>query len=128
MSRIRHLSCLVLLCLAALAGAAAGPLDGASFAIQLTGEGKAQGGDVLGFAAGEGDCATAAKKYAYAKGPYKAEKQGKAWTFRFTMSSGEHGDLAFEGRITAEGVSGTRTWSKPGKTPIVHTFTGTPAK
>lgn len=124
----RHLSVIALLCLAALASAAVGPLDGSSFTIQLTGEGKAQGSDVLSFVAGDGDCATAGKKYAYAKGAYKAEKQAKTWSFRFTMHSDEHGDLAFEGKVTPEGVTGTRTWSKPGKTPIVHTYTGTPAK
>jgi hypothetical protein len=128
MPLIRNLSVIALLCLAALAGAAVGPLDGSSFAIQLASEGKAQGSDVLSFAGGEADCAAAAGKYAYAKAAYQAEKQGKAWTFRFTMTSGEHGDLAFQGKITAEGVTGTRTWSKPGKTPIVHTFAGTPAK
>ena len=128
MPTIDRLPIVVLLCLAALASAAAGPLDRSSFAIQLTGEGKGQGSDVLAFVGGEGDCATSGKKYAYAKGAYKAEKQGKAWNFRFTMSSAEHGDLAFEGKITADGVTGTRTWSKPGKPPIVHTFIGTPAK
>jgi hypothetical protein len=128
MPLMRNLSVIALLCLAALAGAAAGPLDGSSFAIQLASDGKAQGADVLAFAGGEADCVAAARKYAYAKAAYQAEKQGKAWSFRFTMTSAEHGDLAFAGRITAEGVTGTRTWSKPGKTPIVHTFTGTPAK
>jgi hypothetical protein len=44
--------------------------------------------------------------------------------FRFTMTSAEHGDLLFEGTVQGKAIQGKRTWSKPGKPPIVHRFTG----
>lgn len=119
--------------LAPLLSAAAAPaLDGRSFVVDLVEDdtGKAQGKDTLVFAAGSGDCQTAGKKYGYAKGLCTVAK-GKAkgdMMFRFTMTSAEHGELLFEGTIKGTAVQGKRTWSKPGKTPIVHSFTGEQTK
>lgn len=131
MSRLLVLFALLAFLPAALhaaAATAAPTLDGRSFAIELVEDdtGKAQGKDTLVFAAGSGECEAAGKKYGYAKGLYTAVK-GKTKgdvMFRFTMTSAEHGDLVFEGTVQAKGVQGKRTWSKPGKTPIVHRFTG----
>jgi hypothetical protein len=57
---------------------------------------------------------------AVAKG---GKSKGEA-VFRFTMTSAEHGDLLFEGTVQGRTITGRRTWSKPGKTPIVHRFSG----
>lgn len=114
-----------------LSAATAPALDGRRFVIELVEEpsGKAQGKDTLVFAEGYGDCQTAGKKYGYAKGlcTVTAAKGGTAKgaaTFRFTMASTEHGELLVEGTVQGNAVQGKRTWSKPGKTPIVHRFSG----
>ena len=111
-----------------LSAAAAPSLDGRSFVIELVehDSGKAQGKDTLVFAEGFGDCQAAGKKYGYAKGLSTVVK-GKAkgeLAFRFVMTSAEHGELLVEGTIQGKTVQGKRTWSKPGKTAIVHSFSG----
>jgi hypothetical protein len=116
---------------AALHAATATPaqsLDGRTFAIDLIEDdtGKAQGKDTVVFANGSGDCETSGRKYGYAKGlctVLKGKAKGEV-TFRFTMTSAEHGDLLFEGTVQGKAITGKRTWSKPGKPPIVHRFTG----
>jgi uncharacterized protein YfiM (DUF2279 family) len=118
-------ACLVLL--APFASAAAAPsLDGRAFAITLVeeGSGKDQGKDVLAFAGGQGECQNAGRKYGYAKGMCTVTKAKDGLSFRFAMTSAEHGELVFEGVVQGKAVQGTRSWSKPGKTPIVHRFTG----
>lgn len=112
-----------------LAAAAVPTLDGRSYAVDLVEDdtGKAQGRDTLVFTGGFGECQTAGKKYGYAKGLCTVVGNPKAKaevTFRFTMTSAEHGELLFEGTVKGKAVQGKRTWSKPGKTPIVHRFTG----
>jgi hypothetical protein len=107
---------------------AAPSLDGRTFAIDLVEDdtGKAQGKDTLVFVGGSGDCETSGKKYGYAKGlctVAKGKTKGEV-AFRFAMTSPEHGDLLFEGTVQGKTIQGKRTWSKPGKTPIVHRFTG----
>jgi uncharacterized protein YfiM (DUF2279 family) len=112
---------------APFASAAAAPsLDGRAFAIALVedGSGKDQGKDVLAFAGGQGECQNAGRKYGYAKGMCTVTKTKDRLAFRFAMTSAEHGELVFEGVVHGKTVQGTRTWSKPGKTPIVHRFSG----
>jgi hypothetical protein len=109
--------------------AADAPLDGRSFTITLVAEdsGKTQGQDLLRFAEGHGECQNAGRKYGYAKGlctTTAGRKKGDLG-FRFVMTSAEHGELLVIGTVSGGSVSGTRTWSKPGKTPIVHRFSGT---
>lgn len=131
MSRLLVLLVLLVFMPAALHAAAAtatASLGGRSFVIDLVEDdtGKAQGKDTLVFAAGSGECQAAGKKYGYAKGlctVIKGKAKGELM-FRFTMTSAEHGELVFEGTVQAKGVQGKRIWSKPGKTPIVHRFTG----
>lgn len=112
----------------ALQAATVPTLDGRTFPIDLVEDdsGKPQGKDTLVFASGSGECQTAGTKYGYAKGLCKVMK-GKnkdELLFRFTMTSPEHGDLLFEGTVQGKSITGKRTWSKPGKPPIVHRFTG----
>ena len=110
--------------------AAAAPLDGQRFAIELKEGEKPQGKDTIVFAAGIGDCLTAGAKYKYEKGAYTVTKAktGKSLSFTFTMISVEHGQLVFTGTVTGEEIEGTRTWSKPDKQPTIHHFTGRLAK
>ena len=110
--------------------AAVATLDGRQFAIALVeaDTGKAQGTDVLSFAAATGECQAAAQKFGYAKGLCTVAKAANGpaggLSFRFTMSSAEHGELRFQGVVKGEVVEVTRTWSKPGKSAIVHRFSG----
>lgn len=121
---------LLLWCWSSLIVMAAGtPLDGRSFTITLVeeGSGKAQGQELLRFAEGHGECQNAGRKYGYVKGlctTTAARRKGELG-FRFVMTSAEHGELLVVGTVSGGSVSGTRTWSKPGKTPIVHRFSGT---
>jgi uncharacterized protein YfiM (DUF2279 family) len=126
MSRLLLLLVLSAVLAPLLSAAAAPSLDGRSFAIALVedGSGKDQGKDVLAFAAGLGECQTAGRKYSYAKGMYTVTKAKDGLAFRFSMVSAEHGELTFEGVVQGKAVQGTRTWSKPGKTAILHRFTG----
>lgn len=109
-----------------LSAASAPSLDGRTFAITLVeeGSGKDQGKDVLAFAGGQGECQAAGRKYGYTKGMCTVTKAKDGLAFRFAMTSPEHGELVFEGVVQGKAVQGTRTWSKPGKTAIVHRFTG----
>ncbi len=119
------LACLVMW--APCSSAAAAPSrDGRAFAITLVeeGSGKDQGKDVLAFAGGQGECQAAGRKYGYAKGMCTVTKTKDGLAFRFAMTSAEHGELVFEGVVHGKTVQGTRSWSKPGKTPIVHRFAG----
>ncbi len=119
-----------------LCAASAPTLDGRTYAIGLVeaDSGKAQGQDTLVFTEGFAECQAAGKKYGYAKGVYtvvavvagkgsKTKATGEL-QFHFSMASAEHGELRFEGTIQGQTIQGQRTWSKPGKTPIVHRFTG----
>jgi hypothetical protein len=105
--------------------AAAAPLDGQRFAIDLKEGEKSQGKDTIVFAAGKGDCLTAGTKYKYEKGTYTTTKTPQGMTVTFTMMSVEHGQLVVTGTVIGNAITGTRTWSKPDKKPLVHQFTGT---
>ena len=105
--------------------AAAAPLDGQRFAIDVKEGEKSQGKDTIVFAAGKGDCLTASAKYKYEKGAYTATKTAQGTTITFTMMSAENSQLVVTGTIAGDTITGTRTWSKPDKKPIVHHFTGT---
>jgi hypothetical protein len=127
----RHFLLGALLCLLATGGWAADPasrlLDGITCQVHMEQDGKARDTDSLVFAHGNGSSPGIAKQYQFAPGPYTATIKGQQATFAFTVSSAEHGTVAFTGVISGATVTGKRTWSKPDKDPIVFTFTGTVA-
>lgn len=118
---------LTLLCLAAVlstAAAAAGPLDGRSIAVAFSEGDQAMDQDHLVFAEGKLGLPGCEKQFGFGSAAYTAKPaaKGKA-AFEAVLTSAKHGNLAVTGLITEDGtVEGTRTWSKPGKDPIVHTF------
>jgi hypothetical protein len=109
--------------------AAAAPLDGRRYAIDLvaTKDDPADhppGSDIVVFADGNADCEQAAKTYGYSKGSYTATSAKGVVSFTFVMTSAKHGELTFKGQIKDKAITGTRTWSKPGKGTITHNFSG----
>jgi len=110
---------------AAAGGANAAALDGMRFNVQFSADGKTQDKDVIVFDAGKAACPGIANQFQFTPAAYTSERSGESMTFAFTLSSAKHGAVAVTGSIARNGaVSGTRTWSKPDKDPIAHTFTG----
>lgn len=133
LSRHWHLGLLVLICLSmsavvhAAQAAAHGLLDGTTISAAFVDtSGKKQGEDSLIFAGGVLEAPGIRKAYAFEPASYTTEK-GKDGivSFKATLTSTEHGSLVIEGTITKQAITGKRTWSKPGKPPIEHAFTGT---
>ena len=128
---LRRLMLLALsLCFWSDLAAAQGPLDGLQYAIDFAANkddtpDKPPGSDTLVFTAGNGSCTKAAKAYGYKEKAYEASKKKEVVSFTFTMESPKHGQLTFTGQIQGNTIQGKRTWSKPGKTEIVHDFSGT---
>jgi hypothetical protein len=109
--------------------ASEGPLDGHRYTIDFVANkddpvDRPAGSDSLIFTAGTAECAKAGKAYGYAPGTYKATAKKGLVTFTFTVVSAKHGQVTFAGQIAGKDIKGTRTWSKPGKANIVHTFAG----
>ena len=129
--RIHRFFTICLLCLSGIgaapaAEAASGLLDGMTIeASFVDAAGKKQGDDKLVFASGKLDAQALHKAYAFEPAAYTAlkEKNGTL-SFTATLTSAEHGSLVVEGRLAKRAASGKRTWSKPGKQPIEHAFTG----
>jgi hypothetical protein len=95
------------------------------FDVTFTEDGKAQDADILVLADGKLALPGLGQRYAFAPAACKAKPgKGGAVTFTATLTSAQHGSLAVAGTVTGHTVTGTRTWSKPGKPPIVHQFTG----
>ena len=67
--------------------AAAAPLDGQHFAIDLKDGEKVQGNDTIALAAGKGDCLTVAAKYNYEKDDYVATQTAQGMAVTFTLMS-----------------------------------------
>jgi len=106
--------------------AAASPLDGKTFAVQMMDGDKKMDADAIVFANGFGESPGIAKRYKFEKGKCTTTTVAGGVTFTFAVTSGEHGNVEFTGTVAKDGsISGKRTWSKPDKPPIVHTFTGT---
>ncbi len=128
---IRSILCL-LACALMLRGVAADQsshlLDGVTCTVQMSQDGKPKDKDTLVFANGTGSSPGIAKAYAFAPAPYTATRKGADAAFAFTVTSAEHGKVEFKGVISGDQVTGTRTWSKPDKEPIVFNFTGTAGK
>ena len=105
--------------------AAAAPLDGQHFAIDLKDGEKVQGNDTIALAAGKGDCLTVAAKYNYEKGDYVATQTAQGMAVTFTLMSEKNGQLVISGTINGDTITGTRTWSKINKKTLVHHDLGT---
>ena len=133
---IRHaaaLGLLALLCLGvtpAVRAADSGPLDGVTASVAFSDKaGKKQGSDKLVFAAGKLALPGLQKQFAFTPAAYTVvqDKDGTV-EFKATLTSTEHGSLAISGKIAKQQVTGTRSWSKPGKEAIEHSFSGTAKK
>jgi len=105
--------------------AAASPLDGKTFAVQMMDGDKKMDADSIVFANGFGESPGIAKRYKFQKGKCTTASAAAGVTFTFAVVSPENGNVEFTGTVAKDGsITGKRTWSKPDKPPIVHTFTG----
>lgn len=97
-------------------------LDGRSYAIVLTEEGKAGDKDDLIFAKGTFD-SVGCRHYGFTLAPYKTENAGDAVEFEATANSPKEGTNVWKGTITGDTIKGTMVWTKGGKS-VNHTFSG----
>lgn len=123
------LALVLLLCPGLHAAQAKAPsLDGTTLAVAFSDSaGKAMGEDSIVFADGKLDLPGIRAQFGFeaAACTVTAGKDG-ALAFTATLTSVKHGSLLVEGSLAKAKASGKRSWSKPGKEPIVHTFTGAP--
>jgi hypothetical protein len=103
-------------------------LDGVTCQVRMSHDGSTQDKDTLVFSDGTGVAPGLAKAYQFDPGPYTVTRSGQDAAFAFTLTSAEHGQVAFTGVITGATVTGKRVWTKNANKPIVFTFTGTVAK
>jgi hypothetical protein len=119
----------ILSCLAVTLAQAteAGPLDGKTLTATFIAEGQGGGSESLCFAAGLLDAPTIREHFGFAATAYTAVKEQDGLHASATFTSAEHGQVVITMIINPKdlSVAGQRTWSKPGKKPIVHPFTGT---
>lgn len=109
-----------------VAHAAAGPLDGATVEVRFEATGKGGGTDRLVFADGTVAAPGIRRRFGFEPAPYAVERGPDAAIVTATMTSAAHGEVVFTMTIVPSGeITGTRVWSKPGKDPIEHPFTGT---
>jgi hypothetical protein len=114
---------------AALHAAQAPSLDGRTIAVAFTdGQGKAQDKDELVFAKGTLALPALDKRYHFAAAPCTVTTEPKGTAFTATLTSQEHGRIVIAGTIAGGTATGTRTWLKNDKDPIVHAFTGSVAR
>jgi hypothetical protein len=119
--------CLALV--ATLHAAQAPSLDGRTIAVAFTDErGKAQDTDELVFAKGALALPALDKRYHFAAAPCTVTRDAKGAAFTATLTSEEHGRIVIAGTIAGGTATGTRTWLKNDKDPIVHAFTGSTVK
>ena len=111
--------------------AAQNALDGKKFDTQagLVGKPAHIKQDILSFDAGKfhsSDC----DQYGYAKGDYKAVRQGDVTTFEVETASAEYGRNTWKGVITGDAIEGTMvfyrkpTWWRSNPEPLEHWFKG----
>ncbi len=88
-------------------------------------KGKGGGPDVLNITKKTFQDEAIEKHFQFKPAPYKISKEGSVTRLQSTLSSKKHGKVEFQAVIAADGsIAGLRIWSKPGKTPIIHAFTG----
>ncbi len=102
-----------------------GSLDGKTFAVKVTEEGKDAEAtdDELVFKDGtffSTDC----EQYGFSPAPYSASSDSWTTTFESTLVSEKEGKTQWKGAVTDDKISGSFVWSKEGQDPITYNYEG----
>ena len=118
-------SALVLLWSPAPAAAEKGPLDGKTFAGEMTEKGKARGDkDTFVFKDGKFR-STGCDAYGFTETSYTAAVSDVSTTFQAESSSPKEGTMKWKGTVKGDTLEGTADWMKKGQADMHYTFRGT---
>jgi hypothetical protein len=124
MKRLLAASALATLLIGAFPLAAAGPLDGKTFSVQMGKKGKASSKpDDLMFADGTFR-STACDAYGFTAAPYEGKQEGDKSTFTANAKSPKQGTMSWTGTVQGDAVSGEATWSRVRRQPVRYWFKG----
>ena len=116
---------LVLLWSLATAAAEGGPLDGKTFAGDMTEKGKTKGDkDTFVFKDGKFR-STACDAYGFTETAYTVAVSDVATAFEAVSTSPKEGTMKWKGTIKGDSLEGTAVWTKKGQADAVYTFQGT---
>lgn len=123
--RLGTLGLLLLLLPALASAAAAGLLDGKTFAGE-TGKVGETTGDKDGFVFANGTFrSTVCDRYGFAAAPYTANRKADgSIAFTAETASATEGKMAWKGTVKGGALDGTVAWSKPGQKTIDYWFKG----
>lgn len=96
-------------------------LDGRTFKIESFTGGKSEGTEMMMFKDGkvENDVCT---QWGFGSAAYVFDAQ--SGTFKYTLTSEKEGRMDWEGKLSANTVSGKMVWVKAGQNDIHYTFQG----
>lgn len=103
-----------------------GSLDGRTFTVKVTEEGRDEEGsnDELIFKDGtffSSEC----EQYGFSPAPYSESSGSGATTFESTLVSAKEGETRWKGSVTGDRISGSFVWSKEDQSPITYSYEGT---
>ncbi len=110
----------------AFSGALATPaatLDGKSFEIQISAQGKEPHPDKLVFGSGLFE-STQCDQYGFTRVSYSASPVEGAMSFQATATSETDGMTTWQGRVRGDAIEGTMEWTPKTGDKVVHTFSG----
>lgn len=99
------------------------PLDGKTFAIELSLNGKVDSKETLVFDKGMMDPLDC-HQWGFSASACQAKQSGSMYTFRVISKSEKEGTMAWEGKVTGNSIEGTVVWTKTGQDNINYTFNG----
>ena len=102
-------------------------LDGRTFAIERSVNGKVDSKETLVFDKGMMDPLDC-HQWGFTAATCQAKQSGQMATFRVVCKSEKEGTMAWQGKVTGEVIEGSVVWSKEGQDAINYTFTGKEVK
>jgi hypothetical protein len=116
---------LVLLWTPEPAAAENGPLDGKTFAGEMTEKGKTKGdADTFVFRDGKFR-STACDAYGFTETAYTSAVSDVSTRFEAEATSPREGTMKWKGTVRGDSLEGTAVWTKKGQADAVYTFKGT---
>jgi hypothetical protein len=104
--------------------ASAAALDGRTFTVSVTEQGKTEATtDTLIFATGTFR-STACDEYGFTAAPYATSEGEMGLEFSATASSETEGTIAWTGTVEGDAIHGSFTWTKEGQDAIVYSYEG----
>jgi hypothetical protein len=100
-----------------------GALDGKTFTVSVTEQGKEPTPDTLTFTAGTFR-STACDEYGFGAASYTTSESDGTVQFSASATSDTEGAITWSGTITGDAVSGSFVWEKEGQDPISYTYEG----